>query len=211
MLKHPMIKRSAWYGLLVVAGVALWLLLAGAEQVLGFDPGRLGMALLIGCAWAALYGVQSLPRGEFEQSASPGEWKARIGVAFIVIAMVYFLANMDVLTRDTGPDARAVGRQLVMLLIAWAVLSQVVGARWKGQVQQDERDREIATRAAGWGRGALIVCVIGIAVMLGLSPPQRLAWATPLAVAHWLVFALMWGALLEYAATAVFYWRDRRA
>jgi hypothetical protein len=46
--------------------------------------------------------------------------------------------------------------------------------------------------------------------MLAFSPAERLAWATHFMIANLLVFALMWGWLCEYAATAVMYWRDRR-
>lgn len=45
---------------------------------------------------------------------------------------------------------------------------------------------------------------------LGLSPPEKLVWATPLAVANMLVFALVWSSLFEHAAAAVHYWRDTR-
>jgi uncharacterized membrane protein len=95
------------------------------------------------------------------------------------------------------------------LLVAWSVLSRVVASRWKDEVQEDERDREIARQASGWGRGALIVCVIGMAVTLAFSPPDRLLWASHMMIANLLVLALMWGCLFEYAATAVAYWRDR--
>ena len=56
----------------------------------------------------------------------------------------------------------------------------------------------------------MTACVLGIAVMLGLSPPERLAWATLPMVAHLLVFAVVWGGLVEHAAMALMYWRDRR-
>ena len=40
------------WGLIVLAGVALWLLLAGPEQLMGWDTGKLGMALLV---WGCLH------------------------------------------------------------------------------------------------------------------------------------------------------------
>jgi hypothetical protein len=54
-----------------------------------------------------------------------------------------------------------------------------------------------------------VFCVIAIAVTLGLSSPEKLLWATPLAVANMLVLALVWSTLFEHAAAAVHYWRDR--
>ena len=83
-------------------------------------------------------------------------------------------------------------------------------ARSVWRVQEDERDREIEKRAAGWGRGALIACIVGLALMLAFSPAERLAWATHFMIANLLVFALMWGWLCEYVATALMYWKDRR-
>lgn len=206
----------AWmrWVLMVTAGCALWLLLAGPAAVLGRDAGRIGMALLVGSAWGLLYAVSRMPREALAGSASPAEWQARVGAGFTAVAMAYFFAKMHVFNDAAiphNPDATAVGRNLVLLLIAWAILSNVLASRLKGAVEADERDREIAARAAGWGRSALIFCIVGIAVMLGFSPPHRLEWATPLMVGNLLVFALMWGWLCEYVATLVYYRRDRRA
>src|SRR3546814_7402838 len=78
----------------------------------------------------------------------------------MAVAVAYFLAKIRVFQGagvPFNPEATAVGRNLVLLLVAWAVLSSVVASRWKGQVQEDERDREIARHASGWWRGALIV------------------------------------------------------
>jgi hypothetical protein len=197
--------------LVLVGGLSLWLLLAGPSRVLGLDGGRWGVVLLVAVAWGSLLAVQSLPRGDLEQ-ASPGEWKAWIGVLFMAVAVGYFLAKIQVFQAPAlprNPQATAVGRNVVMLLVAWTVLSGVVAARWKGSVQEDERDRDIARKASGWGRGATIACVVGLAVTLGFSPADRLLWATHLMIANLLVLSLMCGCLFEYAATAIAYWRDR--
>jgi len=201
------------WGLIVLAGVAFWLLLAGPDRLFGWDTGKMGMILLVGSAWGLLYAVSRLPREALARSASPAEWQARVGAGFTLVAIAYFLSKMHVFNDAAlthNPGASAVGRNLVLLLIAWTILSQVLAARLKGVVEADERDREIAVEAAGWGRGALIVCVIGIAVMLGFTPVERLDWATPLMIGNLLVLALMCGWLCEYAATLAFYWRDRR-
>lgn len=205
------------WALMLVAGCALWLLLFGPKELLGWDAGNLGMVLLVASAWGLLYSVSRLPREALARSASPAEWKARVGAGFTLIAMVYFFAKMHVFDDAPiphNPGATAVGRNLVLLLIAWTILSSVLASRWKGVVEEDERDREIMVQAAGWGRAALIFSIVGIAVMLGFTPATRLAWATPLMIGNLLVFALMWGWLCEYAATLIFYrrdhWRDRR-
>lgn len=207
-----MALRGWTVGLIAVAGLALWLLLASPPKLLGIDTGNAGMALLIGTAWISLYALSRMPRGQLDRDVAPGEWKAWIGTGFMGLAVAYFLSKAHVFAGASiphNPDAAAVGRNLVMLLVAWTVLSSVIGARWKGEVQEDERDREIAVKASGWGRAALVFCIVGIAVMLSFSPADRLQWATHFMIANLLVFSLMWGCLVEYAATAIAYWRDR--
>jgi uncharacterized membrane protein len=205
-------RRWGFPALLLAAGLALWLLLAGPSKLLGVDTGQAGTALLVTVAWVSLFAIHRMPRGEIERAASPGEWKAWSGVVFMAVAIAYFLSKLHAFQGASiphDPEAAAVGRNLVLLLVAWSVLSVVIASRWKGEVEEDERDREIARRGSGWGRGALTVGVIGIAVMLAFSPDAKLQWATHPMIANLLVFALMWGCLFEYAAIGVAYWRDR--
>ncbi|MET1162848.1 MAG: hypothetical protein ABWY48_09945 [Pseudoxanthomonas sp.] len=209
-----MSAQGRWLiGAVLLAAMALWLLLAGPARVLGFDGGQAGTLLLVATAWVSLYRISRTPRDQLEGMASPGEWRAWLGAGFMLVAVVYFLAKARLFQQMSAwndPDAAAVARNLVMLLIAWAVLANVLASRWKDAVQEDERDREIEKQAAGWGRGALVFCVIGLAAMLGFSPAEKLQWARPFVIANLLVFALMWGWLCEYAATALMYCRDRR-
>ncbi len=207
-----LISTWARSALILVAGCALWLLLAGPQELFGWDTGQFGMVLLVASAWGLLYVVSRMSGEDLQHSASPAEWKAQIGAGFTAIAMVYFFAKLHVLKDATlphDPDATAIGRNLVLLLIAWLVLSEVLASRWKGAVEEDERDREIAVLAAGWGHRALIFCIVGI-VMLSFTPADRLEWATPLMIGNLLIFALMWGWLCEYIATLAYYRRDRQ-
>jgi uncharacterized membrane protein len=198
-------------GVVALAGVAFWMLLAGPDQTLGIDLGGFGFGLMVLVAWLAVHGISAAPRGELDDAVSPGEWRAWIGLGFTLVALAYLLAKADLIVGATNlRDLRGIGRNLVLLLVSWAVVSQVLQWRWKGKVLEDERDREIEVRAAVWARFALVFVVIGIAVTLALSPPATLAWATHIAIAHLLVFALVWHGLVEYAVTAISYWRDRR-
>ena len=52
--------------------------------------------------------------------------------------------------------------------------------------------------------------MIVVAVMLGISPADRLEWATHFVIGNLLVLALMVGWLVECTAIGVMYWRDRR-
>ena len=156
-------KHWGWWGLLGVGLLAFWALLAGPSTLLGVDLGKVGTATLVLLAWGALYAISRMPQGEAERGLAPGEWRAWVGVAFMLAATGYFLARADVFAAaalQDNPHASAVGRHLVLLLVAWSLLSGVLGARWKGRVQEDERDREIEKQAAGWGRGALIACIV---------------------------------------------------
>ena len=198
-------------GLVALALVAFWILLAGPEEILGVDLGGFGIGLSALVAWAAIHGITVAPRGELDEAVSPGEWKAWIGLGFSALVASYLLAKGDVIASVTDyRDLGRIGRNIVLLLIAWAVVSQVLSWRGKDKVIADERDRDIAVRAAGWGRGASMFVVFGIAVTLGLSPASRLAWATPIVISQMLVFALVWGSVMEYAVTALSHWRDRR-
>lgn len=197
-------------GLVALALVSFWLLLAGPDEMLGVDLGGMGIGLAALVSWAAIHGITVAPRGELDHVVSPGEWKAWIGFGFTLLVAGYLLARRDVIA-GAGDlhDLGRIGRNIVLLIIAWAVVSQVLSWRWKGNVLADERDQVIEVRAAGWGRGAMVVAVIGVAVTLGLTPVERLAWATPIVIAHLLVFALVWGCLVEYAVAGLSYWRDR--
>ena len=203
------ITNWGWAGLAAVAGFALWLLL-GSGRVFGADIGGLGVNLLVVVAWVSLYAVSRTRAGAIEHAASPGEWKAWIGLGFMLVGTAYFLGRIELMGGESMAQASAVARNLVMLLIAWIVLSKVLTARWKDRVQEDERDREIEVRAAGWGRGALVLAVVGLAVLLGFSPADRLQWATHFMIGNLLVLSLMGSWLVEYAATAGMYWWDRR-
>ena len=199
-------------GLVALALVAFWMLLAGPDQLLGIDLGGFGIGLAALVAWSAIHGISVAPRGELDDAVSPGEWRAWIGLGFSALVGAYLLSKHEVIAsvgdyRDLG----RIGRNVVLLVIAWAVVSQVLEWRWKDKVLEDERDREIAVRGANWGRCATIFAVIGIAVMLALSPAAKLAWASHLVIAHLLVFALVWGSVMEYAVIALSHWRDRRA
>jgi Na+-transporting methylmalonyl-CoA/oxaloacetate decarboxylase gamma subunit len=200
-------------GLLALAGIASWLLVAAPAAVLGVDSGQAGVALVATVAWISLYAVSRLPARALQDAASPAEWKAWVGTGFMAVAIAYFLAHIGVFAAagsamDRG--AQAVARNLVLLLVAWSVLARLLSSRWKEEVQEDERDRGIAARASAWGRGALVVAVAMLAVTLGLSPESRLQWASHLLVGNLMVLAIMWGCLIEYAAAALLHWQARR-
>lgn len=206
-------NRGVFAALVIVASIALWLLLAGPATVLGIDTGNAGVALLMTAAWVSLYAISRMPDGGIGQAVSPGEWRAWLAFGFTAAIAVYAIAHAAVFQGPPlyrNPDAGRVGRNVAMLAIAWMVLSNVLGTRWRAKVQEDERDRAIEARAASFARTSLALYVIGLAVMLGFSPSEKLAWAPLPMVAHLLVIGLILSCMVEYGVTAVAYWRDRR-
>jgi hypothetical protein len=47
-------SKWGFAGLLALAGLSFWLLLAGPDRVLGFDTGNLGIGLATLVAWSSL-------------------------------------------------------------------------------------------------------------------------------------------------------------
>lgn len=199
-------------GLVALAGLSFWVLLAGADEILGLDLGKFTFGLSVLVAWGALYGVTAAPHGELDESLSPGEWLAWTGLGFTAMVAAYLLAKASLIA--AAPDLRVLGKvggNVVLLLVAWAVVVQALRWRWKGRVLADERDRQIEAAASGWARTALVMATLALAVTLGFTPAERLAWATPIALAHLLLSGLVGHAMVEYAYTAFAYRRDRRA
>ena len=206
------LRRGLFAGLVVVASAGLWLLLAGPSKVLGIDTGNAGIALLVTVTWVSLYAVGRMPNGDLDNAVSPGEWRAWLGLASTLVIGAYAIVHAHVFQGAPlwhNPDAIRVGRNIAMLLVAWAILSRVLDARWRSAVQRDERDREIEARAAQWARIALVVILVAYAVLFSFSPAERLAWAPPPMVGHLLIVGLIASCVVEYAVTAFSYWRDR--
>jgi hypothetical protein len=199
----PAWRRWIW---LAPVAPALWLLWLSPPQLLGFDTGAIGSILLCLGFWLALWqGRSAAP------DLSPGEEAARLGLFFGLAITGYFLAKADLLGglgSLRGDGAFAVGRNLGLMIVAWIVMSWVLVSRYRG-VQEDERDRAIAATAAGWWRGAMVFQLLGLVVTLGLSPAERVAWATPIWVANLLLFALLWSWVVEHAVAWWLYRRDR--
>lgn len=189
------------------------LLLGGQGAYPGLPLASIGGVLWIVFAVLALDRCPTPKPGPGRQPLSPAEWRAWIGLGVCAIALAYFLVNLPLIRHENWPHAahaRTVGGNLVMLLVAWAVVGRVMASRWRDRVQEDERDRAIASRAERSGATGLALAVIGLVVILGLSPPERLQWASHFLIAHLLLAALLWGWLVEHATQAWLHWQDRR-
>jgi hypothetical protein len=212
-------SRSLRYLVLVPLSVAAFYVLFVLPDV---DLGWPGGLAVLGGAWLVWYllwatlqeSAAAAGRDESAAPVSPGEQRAWIGLVFTAAIVVYYLLRGSQMVAADGsmaPAASAISRHIGMLVVGWLVVMQLLRRRWRDTVEQDERDRQIEARACGWARVGLSVFVIGLAVMFAFSPLERLAWARPMALANVLVIGLMASCLLEYLATGVAYWHDRRS
>lgn len=198
---------------LVLAGAGLALFFGG--QYRNLPLGWVGSVLFVAAVWSCVELVNRTPHSDEEAAIAPGEWQAWVGAAFAAAVLGAMLLKARVFMTDVpiaaDPDARAAGRSIGMLFVAWLVLAQVLKRRWAGRVLEDERDARIALVAGQWGRGATTFCLVGLALLFGFSDAAWLHAFTYPYVAHLLMQALLWGLLFEQVAAAVMYRRDRRA
>jgi len=211
-------SRNLRYAVLIPLSVlAFYVLFVLPDIDLGW-PG--GLAMLAGAwlVWYLLWATmqESAAAAKTDGSAapvSPGEQRAWIGLVFTAAILAYYALRSTQMVAADGsmaPEASAIGRHIGMLVVAWLVVMQLLRKRWRDTVEQDERDRQIEARAGGWARIALSVFVIALAVTFAFSPLDRLAWAKPMTISNLLMIGLIASSLLEYLATGVAYWRDRR-
>ena len=201
-----------WLGSSLLATAAgLWLVFWSPDSMIPALRYGLGSLLLgFGVSQTA---VQLAVRRQtsFEQNTSAAEAKAWLSLCFVGAITVYLLVGAPVLA--TGPavgEAARIGTKLMAILVFWIVIAAVLRGRRGDTVTEDERDRAIDAKAEGWARGALTFCLIGLIAMLGLSPAEKLQWATPTMLAFQLLFVLLWASLVRNAVVAIMYWRDRR-
>lgn len=208
-----MIKYNPlWLGSsLLAAAAGLWLVFWSPDSMVSALRYGLGSLLLgFGVSQAAIQ-LTVRRQSRFEQDTSTAEAKAWLSLCFVGAITVYLLIGAPVLT--AGPalgDAARIGTKLMAILVFWAVIAAMLRGRRGDVVTEDERDRAIDAKAEGWARGALTFCLIGLIVMLGLSPAEKLQWATPTLLAFQLLFVLLWASLVRNAVVAIMYWRDRR-
>ncbi|MFC7300784.1 hypothetical protein [Cognatiluteimonas weifangensis] len=207
--------RTQLIASLLLAGIGLWLFFGDGIEIVGMAFGFVGVWVFCAAVWLLVDAVHRIPRSEAELAIAPGEWQAWIGTAFLAAVLAAIVVHLDAFAAPVpiqhNPDAGAAGSGIGTLFVAWLVLAYVLKQRWKGSVLSDERDLRIEQMSSNWGRGATIAAVVGVALMLGFSPADRLQQFSYPMLAQLLMGALALGAWFDHAAAAVLYWRDRRA
>lgn len=209
-----LLPRTRFIVWLLLAGVGLALFFSGEYRDLGLPLGWVGSLLFVAAVWFCVDALHRIPHGDEEAMIAPGEWQAWVGLAFASTILTVMLASAPVFQSSVpishNPDAAAVGRRIGTLFVAWTVLVYALRRRWAGQVQEDERDMRFKLLAGQWGRGATVFCVVGIALMLGFSPTDRLQQLGFPFIAHLSMCALLLGAWFDEVVAVILYWRDRR-
>ena len=203
--------KPAWLAMgVLMAVVGCWLAF--------WEPGpfdespayALGPLLL--ASGSALAAVQFAlrPRPEVESRTAPAETEAWLAVVYAGVLIAYLLLHAGVFTGSWwSGEARSASIKLLQFAVFHAVISALLRARRGRGVLEDERDRQIRHHAVTWGRGVLVAAVVVLAWTLGLSPADRLQWATPGTTGLLLVLALLLGWWVQAVVTVAQYWRDR--
>ena len=180
---------------------------------LRFTAEVIGTAMFIGAVWFFVDAVHRIPADDAMSAIAPGEWQSWIGFAFCsaLLASLWIAAPnfAEQLPIQHNPDASRAGRGVGALIVAWAVLGYVLAQRWS--IAADERDHQIEQLSGQWGRAATTFAVVGIAVLLGFSPTERLQTLSYPWIGQLLIVALVVGAWVDHAAAVVLYWRERQA
>ncbi|MDQ2701521.1 MAG: hypothetical protein M3Y70_01630 [Pseudomonadota bacterium] len=207
--------RTQLIAALVLAGTGSWMFFGDGIELAGTSLGFAGAWLFVAAVWFFVDAVHRIPRSDAELAIAPGEWDAWIGTAFLAAVLAAIVFDADAFAAQVpiqhNLEAGEAGRGIGTLFVAWVVLAYVLRQRWKGSVLADERDHRIEQVSSGWGRGATIAAIVGIALMLGFSPTERLQQFSYPLLAQMLMGALVLGAWFDHAVAAVLYWRDRRA
>lgn len=207
--------RTQLIGCLVLAGAGLVLFFSGEYRDLGLPWGWGGALLFVAATWFFVDALHRIPRSDEEERIAPGEWQAWIGLAFATALLVAALiAGAEIRAGHAivgAPHTITLGKHVGILFLVWILLAQMLKWRWAGKVQADERDARIEALASQWGRGATTACILGIAVLLTFTGPERLRDFSYPFIGHLLIFALLWGLWFDQAVATILYWRDRRA
>ena len=205
--------RNAQYlfGLIVLVGVcgavaALW---GPSEPLAGVDFGATGASVFVLALAGAIWLFATHADDLFAEHMSISERRAWIGLVFVAVILALFLHHIWTLSGRADVPGYLNGflskhfiPKLFTLLIAWGVISHLVGRRHQG-IEVDERDLRLRHRADRAGDWALTLIVVAGVVVLASVPQARLAWwLAPIVLANLLIGLLIAKSLVEHVALA---------
>ncbi len=204
--------RLTW--ILVAAGLlAGGLALFGpGERWGGVDLGATGANAFVLCLVAAIWLFTTKSQDVFPEHMSLTERRAWVGLVFLVVILATFTSEMLALSGHAViPEsihdlfAQRFIQRYVLLVIAWAVISHLIGRR-AGGIEEDERDLQVRHRAGRAADLALSLIVIAAIVVLASVPRQQMSWwLAPILLANLLIGLLTAKSLAEHVALAIAY------
>jgi hypothetical protein len=197
----------------ILGGLAALAAIFGpSEPIGGIDIGAVGAAFFMLSLVAAVWLFATRGHDVFPEHVSVAERRAWVGLIFTTIILASYARQMWGLSGEAvvpeylhGLFARQFVQRLFALIVAWSVISYLIG-RKAGGPEADERDlrlRHRAGRAADWV--FTLIVIAGICVLASV-PADRLAWwLAPIVLANLLIGLLIAKSLVEHVALAYVY------
>jgi hypothetical protein len=212
------IPRLAWSVLVLALIGALGSLFGPQEPWWGVDIGSVGATVFGFTLWIGAGLFAAFPDRIFPQGWSIAERRAWAGLFFVLLIFLSYLRFMWTLADLPAiPDrvrelpAEHFLWNLMVLLIAWAVVSAALRGGESGGIETDERDlrlRRAADHAGDWMLTLVVVWCVGL--LIG-QPAEHLAWwLAPLVAANVLVGILIGKTLVEHVYLVARYAWERR-
>ncbi|GMV29078.1 MAG: hypothetical protein AMXMBFR59_12030 [Rhodanobacteraceae bacterium] len=196
--------------LAMLASAAIGVLLVGPWIDWPFPEGWIGVALMLAAAFAMRHhwSRRAETRGDEPGEPEREVWHGLASTSLIgaQIATSLYLAGPALALHSSA--AHHLGRT-TWTLIGGAVISWFILHR--REVQRDERDLAIVAGAHRISGHVLAVLIVGLAVTLGFTPPERLAPMSHVFLAHVLLLTLVVSSLVNHALQLWGYRRDARA
>ena len=198
---------------LVIGGLSAMAALFGpSEPWGGVDVGATGAASFMLALGAAIWFFAVRAESVFPEHMSVSERRSWVGLILLAVILAAFLREMWALSTQallpTSIDdlfARRFIERYLVIVIAWAVMSHLIGRR-DGGVESDERDLRLQRRADRAGDVALTLIVINAIAVLVLLPRNLLGWwLEPIVLANVLVGLLIAKSLVEHLTLAYLY------
>jgi hypothetical protein len=212
------ISRLAW-GILALALTGALASLFGPDlRWWGFNLGSLGATAFGFTVWIGAWLYARYPDRIFAPEWSIAERRAWTALVFVLLILIAYLRFMWGLA--AMPDVPATIRELpsehfianlVVLFIAWAVVSSSLRGKERDVIEVDERDLRLRGAADHVGDWALTILVCWCAGLLTFQPAERLIWwLAPLIAANVLIGILIAKTLIEHLYLVGRYAWDRR-
>jgi len=212
------ISRLAWVLLALALTGALASLFGLDHSWWGFNLGSLGATVFGFTLWIGAWLYARYPDRIFAPEWSIAErraWTALVFVLLILIAYLRFMWSLAAMPhvpatiRDL-PSEHFIAN-LVVLFIAWAVVSSSLRGKERDVIEVDERDLRLRGAADYVGDWALTILIGWCAGLLAFQPAERLTWwLAPLIAANVLIGILIAKSLIEHVYLVGRYAWDRQ-